>query len=78
MRKNITEINLPNIFYMCKHENAIVLDVRERRRRRICRECGERFTKYEISPEEYEVVKKYYNTIRALKLFVGKIEEIQL
>jgi len=63
---------------MCLHQNTKVIDSRERRRRRLCKDCGEKFTTYEISPEEYEMVRKYTNTIRALKLFVGKIEEIKM
>lgn len=63
---------------MCLHQNTRVIDSRERRRRRFCKDCGERFTTYEISPEEYEIVRKYSRTIKVLKLFVKNIKEIKM
>lgn len=62
----------------CLHKNARVVDSRERRRRRICLDCHERFTTYEISPEEYEDIRKISRSIKAIKLFAKNLPTVEI
>lgn len=57
----------------CGGTNLYVVDSRPNhngigyKRRRECRDCGERFTTYEVTPEEYQMVVKSKKILKKVK-----------
>jgi len=58
----------------CKHEHSKVIDSRERRRRRVYDDCQERFSTYEVTPEDFESVRRAERIIKTLKTYITNIK----